>query len=86
MFPITVPPRVKAGVVVPVYGLPEALVRKKEEVEAEVSPVPPFPTASGVPDQLALLTVLKVAREPRPETSEVAMAALIQFVPLYFKN
>ena len=45
MLPVTVPPRVKAGVVVPQYGVPDEFVRKNEDVEAEERPVPPFPTA-----------------------------------------
>ena len=40
-----VPPRVKAGVVVPQNGEPEEFERKNADVEAEESPVPPFATA-----------------------------------------
>ena len=49
-------------------------------------PVPPFVTASAAPDQLELLMVLRVAREPRPEISDVAIAALTQLEPLYLRN
>ena len=53
MLPVTVPPRVKAGVVVPQYGVPDEFVRKNEEVEAEERPVPPFPTATTPESALA---------------------------------
>ena len=71
MLPVTVPPSVNAGVVVPQNGVPVALERKNDEIDVVESPVPPFPTASGVPDQFELLTVLRVAREPRPNIDVV---------------
>jgi len=52
----------------------------------EVAPVPPFATASWVPDQLALFMEFAVANDPSPETSEVVIAELIQFVPLYLRK
>jgi len=46
LLPVNVPPRVKAGVVVPVYGLPDESVRKNEDVEADEKPVPPLATGT----------------------------------------
>ena len=63
LLPVTVPPRVKAGVVVPQYGTPELFVRKKAEVEADERPVPPFATASTpTKDEVEIL----VRPEPLP--------------------
>lgn len=60
MFP-PVPAVVVASAPVPLpYRMPPAWMLAQ--------PVPPFPTASCVPDQLPLLTVLRVASEPRPGT------------------
>ena len=41
MLPVSVPPRVKAGVVVPQNGVPVADESKKEEIEVVERPVPP---------------------------------------------
>ena len=49
-------------------------------VAASVAPVPPFPTARAVPDQLLLLIELSVAREPRPRLVR-AVAASVAPVP-----
>ena len=47
----------------------EPLVMKTvEEAPTAVRPVPPLAIASAVPDQLLLLTVLRVANAPRPDT------------------
>ena len=37
--------------------------------DKELLPVPPLATERSVPDQLLLLTLLAVAKEPKPETS-----------------
>ena len=70
----------KAGVVVPVYGLPEESVKKNDDAETDERPVPPFATASTPtsdeveilvkPDPLPVKILVPMLMLPKPEAIE----------------
>jgi hypothetical protein len=81
-FPVIAPPKVNAGVLVPQKGTPKELVSRNAEVEAVVSPVPPFATAR-TPDEI--FDAFKLLNpEPFPVIVPVAlMFAAVRFPAKY---
>ena len=91
MLPVTAPPRVNIGVVVPQYGIPLPSVNKNADVEAELSPVPPLFTGITPeifeelilvnPDPLPVnvLEPILILPKPEPIEPEVTLPTVARF-------